>query len=131
MKFLILAAFLATPAIAGQDGITGRVAISSCSPDPHSPRHLICAVTNHTDSAIAALQIGHRVTQPGRSVPWLDTIETGMALGPRQIPGGIEPGETIQLPVMTPPLSDRADPDLIQIEVIPMRAETAAGAVIE
>ncbi|MFG6586079.1 hypothetical protein [Sulfitobacter sp. MOLA879] len=131
MKFLTPLALLATPAIAAQEGITDRVTISDCSPAIYSPIHLICAVTNHTDAAIASLEIGHRITQPGRSVAWLDTTETGLPFGPGTIPGGIEPGETISLEVRTPPMSDRADPDLIQIELIPLRATTAAGEVIE
>lgn len=135
MKYLICAALLATPAIADQaaaeDGIADQLVISSCTPHAHVTRLLRCTATNHSTTAIAALEVAIHITQPGRSVAWLDTTDSPQFRGPGAIPGGIEPGETIQLDVMAPQLPRRADRDLIQIDVTALRATTADGVVIE
>ncbi len=135
MKNLICAALLATPAIASQpaaaDGIADQLAISDCAFDSHVHRLLECQATNHSDTPIAALLVALHITQPGRSVAWLDTTDSPLFRGPGVIPGGIEPGETIQLSLSSPPLSPQADYDLIQIDVTPLRATTADGVVIE
>ncbi|MCC5987288.1 MAG: hypothetical protein JJT95_06370 [Pararhodobacter sp.] len=81
-----------------------------------------CDITNLSETPIAALRYGVRVTEEGRTVPWHE-------FGPTfaRVPGGIEPTETVPVSFLAEPLNERADADKLVIELVIHEAKDVNG----
>jgi len=85
-----VAAFADTPAVP-----------ATCQPDPDA-RLLLCEVSNPYPQAIASVAYAMTAAEEGRTVPW------GQGSGRLDVPGGIEPKETVTLAFPLPDLPPRA-----------------------
>ena len=93
---------------------------------------IVCNVTNTSTTAIAALSYGVALTEPSRTVPWLDTTgKPPRAASAIPIPGGIEPGEMLPITFLNPGnIPDGADSDKIDISVVIAEARDVNGIPI-
>ncbi|WP_411975919.1 hypothetical protein [Sulfitobacter faviae] len=128
MRMLLIALALAAPAHAD---ISDKVSVAGCDFSDMSRSWILCDITNHTEHSIASVSVQHIYTEPGRTIPWVDTRDSDLPYGTGDIAGGIEPGETINHIVRTPGLSNRADPKAVEFAITPIKAVTANGDVLE
>lgn len=102
--FYCLALF-ASPALAGD------ISMVNCALEAEQVRRFSCDVQNGADRAVAQLGYTIEVYEEGRTVPWAE--DTRMI----DVPGGIEPGETISLSFVTPAIPERAAGRTLSIRV--------------
>lgn len=114
MKYLIAAGVLAAGAAQAQEP---ALSIENCVALDDRAYTVECDVTNLSDTAVASFGYSVLITQPDRTVPWLD-LRDGPPRG-TSIGGGIEPGETIRELLIADNISSRADMAKIVIEVTP------------
>jgi hypothetical protein len=123
---------LAIPLIAATIAIGQGAAAADAKncilPNAHQSRTdliVTCDVTNTGTVPIA--EIGYRVviSQPNRTVPWIDKIRA------TTVPGGIEAGETINLKFFVDgSISERADRSALQVAITVIEAEDVNGQPI-
>jgi hypothetical protein len=88
------------------------VVLGDCRVEPSGTilsDYAICPVTNGADEAIASVRYGFKLVEPGRTVPW-DEGGYGPSVLRVPIPGGIEPGETVEVVFYVDKIEGRADP---------------------
>ncbi|MEO9537196.1 MAG: hypothetical protein ABJL49_05335 [Parasphingorhabdus sp.] len=129
-NFAVIAALLmpATPIYAD---ISDRVSVTNCKFNEIINQWMDCSITNHTDTAILSVEVKHIYTQEGRAVPWVDTTNEPRPYSTGKIAGGVEPGETIEHLVRTPGISSRADVEIVDFQVTPIKATLANGEILE
>lgn len=129
MKKMFLAAAASVIAFSAQADISDKLTLENCYSTGPDHRFRVCNVTNLTNDVIAEIQFSHLYTQEGRTVPWVDTgVEEARW---KKVEGGIEPNETVELWIMTPMISHRADLSLVDFLIVPVRATNARGETIE
>ena len=116
LRLTALAIVLATPAAAEV------VKVSGCTHERPEGMSLLvtCELTNTGDEAVSRLGYGFRISDPDRTIPWAEREwekPERPSLLRRGIPGGLEPGETIQKVFLTTDLSQRANIDAVTPEI--------------
>lgn len=94
--------------------------ISNCHFEHFDMRSFVkCDVTNQSTVTIAGGSFELRITEQGRSVPWVSKGQMRSLGSP--IPGGIEPQETRTLLFWSGNLDDNADREKLVIEISQLR----------
>lgn len=125
LRIAALIGLLAAPA-AADDVAT----VSGCVMDKqdwYSP--VFCDVQNLSPVAIAEIATSIKVTEKGRSVPWVAEGSDSKPLI-AEVPGGIEPGETRRLWIWQVSVPQDADWDNLRVEVTPIRFIDVNGSEI-
>lgn len=102
----------------------GEVSLKNCAPEAERGSVFSCDVQNGTDRAIARLRYAVQMYEMGRTVPW---SEGG---GMIDVPGGIEPGESIRQTFPSPVIPERARGKSLGIRVIGVVAFDIDGSPI-
>ena len=128
LRLTALPIVLATPAAAEV------VNVHNCGlMEGHENTHAVeCMLENFSDTPIGSIRYGVRITEPDRPTAWVEnqTDPDRLIFPPASIPGGIMPGEAVTLPFYSGGLSDRADHDAIEIELIIHELYDADGELI-
>lgn len=110
----MMVAVLAAPASA-----QGAAEVGACVVDQASLSGAIatCDITNSSQTPIAAVRYAFRIVEDGRTVPWGEGGYDEMFHLIVEVPGGIEPGETVPVQLLVERLPSRADPTRARYEI--------------
>lgn len=90
---------------------------------------VVCELTNQSDRSIASVRYAWRAVEVGRTVPWGEGPSSGTP-DVIDIPGGIEPSETVPVAFSVGVLPPRADLARIEWEITIRQAFDVTGAPI-
>lgn len=90
-----------------------------------------CRVENTTASAISAVSYGVTIHEPGRTIQWMPEDEYSRHIWKREIQGGVEPGEEMEILMAMRQFPDRADPSKIEFTMHFTEAFDANGNPIQ